>query len=55
MGQIVDAQIRIDAVGNTVHGADSAVHKAEIGLEYQRFHKENLPKIVHCHYKNKRE
>ena len=42
MGQIVDPQIRMHRIGNTVHGADRAVHQAEIGLKYQRFHMPSL-------------
>ena len=38
MGQIVDLQLRIYAVGHAVHSADRPVYQAKIRLKYQRFH-----------------
>ena len=39
MGQIVNFQLRADAVSNTVHGADGTVHKTKVRLKNQWLHK----------------
>ena len=42
VGQIMNFQLRADAVGNAVHGAHGAVHKTEVRLKNQWFHRQVL-------------